>query len=98
LVWGCFCFTSAGPAAHMYYVLIPLVTAYSFAIWDRLALKPLWKGFAIACLVASVWFQMGSACQRITTDSIYADRPRVVKAIQEKDYRLLGERRSWVAY
>jgi hypothetical protein len=98
LVWGCFCFVTTGPSAHMYYVLLPMVAVYSFAVWDKLALKPFWKGLAIACVFASVWFQAGMAGERITGDSLYQDRDRIVRAIHQKDYQLLGDRRPWVIY
>ena len=97
-VWGCFCFATTGPSAHMYYVLLPLAAAYSLAVWDKLALKPFCKGLAIACMFASVWFHAGMAGERITSDSLYRDRDRIVQAIHQKDYRLLGDRRPWVTY
>jgi hypothetical protein len=98
LIWVCFWFATTGPSAHMYYVLLPMVAAYSFAVWDKLALKPLWKGLAIACVFASVWFQAGMAGELITSDSLYNDRDRIVQAIRQKDYQLLGDRRPWVTY
>lgn len=98
LVWGCFWFATTGPSAHMYYVLLPMVAAYSLAVWDKLAFKPILKGLAIACVFASVWFQAGTAGERITGDSLYQDRDRIVQAIYQKDYRLLGDRRPWVTY
>lgn len=97
-VWGCFCFATTGPSAHMYYVLLPLVAAYSLAVWDKLALKPFWKDLALACVFASLWFQAGTAGERITGDSLYQNRDRIVQAIHQKDYRLLGDRRPWVTY
>jgi hypothetical protein len=98
LVWGCFWFATTGPSAHMYYVLLPMVTAYSLAVWDKLALKPILRGLAMACVFASVWFQAGTAGERINGDSLYQDRDRIIQAIHQKDYRLLGDRRPWVTY
>jgi hypothetical protein len=98
LVWVCFWFSTTGPSAHMYYVLLPMVAAYSFAVWDQLALKPFARGLAVVCIFASLWFQTGTACQQISGDSLYQDRDRIVQAIQEKDYRLLAPRRPWVIY
>ncbi len=98
LVWVCFWFSATGPSAHMYYVLLPMVAAYSFSVWDQLALKPFAQGLAVVCIFASLWFQTGVACQQISGDSLYQDRNRIVRAIHEKDYQLLAPRRPWVIY
>ena len=58
-IWVCFWFTSTGPAAHMYYVFLPLTVVYYFYLWSRLVDRPAWKWFGAACLVASLWFQTG---------------------------------------
>jgi hypothetical protein len=98
LVWVCFWFSTTGPSAHMYYVLMPMVAAYSFAVWDQLAVKSFARGLAVVCIFASLWFQTGAACQQISGDSLYQDRDRIVQAIQKKDYQLLAPRRPWVIY
>lgn len=94
-VWVCFWFTSNGIAAHMYYVLLPLTVVYSFYIWSRLAPKKGWRTFGMVCLVASLWFQTGFIIQKMKTQSLYANRDKIVKALDQKDYRLLSERRDW---
>jgi hypothetical protein len=107
LVWIGFWFTSKPPGAHMYYILLPLISVYSFYIWGRLAVVRGWRIFGIICLVASLWFEVSAAIRQMPTDSLYrdptrlkpdiarySDRSREVKALDQKDYRLLGERRQ----
>ncbi len=95
-VWSCFSFSAKEPMAHMYYVLLPLLLVYSMAVWDRLAPIRWVRVLAVICIGASLWFQTGMALKRLTEPrSLYHDRDRVVKAIDQKDYRILGERRPW---
>jgi hypothetical protein len=98
-IWVCFWFTSNGPAAHMYYVFLPLTVVYSFYVWSRLAPQRGWRRFAMICLAASLWFQSGFIYHQLEKGrSVYSDRPRIAKAIQQKDYRILAERRPWCFY
>jgi hypothetical protein len=96
-VWFCFWFTSSGPSSHMYYVFLPLTVVYSFHVWSRFTSRS-GKVWAAACLAASLWFQSGFILQGLKGPSLYSDRPRVAKALQQKDYRVLGERRPGSFY
>jgi hypothetical protein len=96
--WFCFWFTSSGFAAHMYYLFMPIIAVYYFYLWSRLAAKPRWRAFGILCLAASLCFQTGFMIQMFRKQPLWSDRSRIVKAIQQKDYRLLAERRPWVTY
>jgi len=93
LVWISFWFTSKPPQAHMYYIVLPLLSVYSFYIWDRFAPRKSWRIFAVICLAANLWFEAGYMVVMLKKQSLYLDRARVVKAIDDKDYRILGERR-----
>ncbi len=97
-IWVCFWFTSTGPAAHMYYLFLPLTVVYYFYLWSRVSAKPAWRRFAAACLVASLWFQTGFLVQRMKDRSLYTDRGRIVEALRQKNYRLLWERRKGSFY
>jgi hypothetical protein len=92
-VWVSFWFTSKEPLAHIYYILMPLLAVYSLYIWSRWAPRRGWRLFALACIMANLWFQSGFMVRMWKTQSLYTDRGRVLKAIQAKDYRILGERR-----
>jgi hypothetical protein len=93
LVWTSFWFTSKTPAAHMYYILLPLISVYSFYIWDQLAVDKRWRIFGIICLAASFWFEAAYLFQQLPINSLYSNRTKVAEAIDHKDYTLLGERR-----
>ncbi|HEY5037851.1 MAG TPA: hypothetical protein VIJ93_02150 [bacterium] len=97
-IWVCFWFTSKQPASRMYYLFLPLVTVYYFYLWSRLVSRVGCRRFAAACLIASLWFQSGYMARMIKDRSLYTDRHRIVKALQEKDYHILYERRPWALY
>ena len=94
MVWASFWFTSKPPLAHIYYVLFPLTAIYSFYIWDRLAEKKYWRTFGKICLAASFLFELGYMVKMMPLTSLYPKRPLVQRAISEKNYHLLGERRD----
>ncbi len=99
LIWVSFWFTSKEPSAHIYYVTIPVVTVFSFYIWSRLALQSrFWVNFGKICLAASFLFQWGFMVQMMPKRSLYINRPLALKAIQEKNYKILGERRPGSLY
>lgn len=98
LVWAGFCFTSKPPLAHMYYILAPLILVYSFYIWAKFAHSRRWKVFGLVCVIASLWFQSGYLMEKMRTQSFYGDRAKLVNAIQERDYHLVGERRAGSFY
>lgn len=96
-IWFCFWFTTTGPSAHMYYLFLPLVVFYSFYAWSRLPAR-LGRLLGVACLVASLWLQTGTLLQRYKEQSFWSDRGLISRAIEQKDYRILGERRNGSFY
>ena len=97
--WVCFWFTTTGPAAHMYYLFLPLTVIGYFYVWSRLAAKTEWKTFALVCLTANLWFQSGFIYRNLTRGgSIYSNRDKIVQALEKKDYRLLAQRRPGSFY
>lgn len=93
LLWASFWLTSKEPLAHIYFILWPLVAAYSLHLWAPLYAKRGWRIFTWTCLAANLWFQTGYMAHAFKAGSLYIDREKVVKAIETKDYHLLGERR-----
>jgi hypothetical protein len=96
--YSSFWFTQKEPFAHISFVYFPLVTVFSFYIWARFAPKPFWRKFGIVCLVANLFLQSGLALYWIPRRSLYLNRTQVLKAIQEKNYHILGERRPGSIY
>ncbi|HVZ79383.1 MAG TPA: hypothetical protein VHE12_01130 [bacterium] len=93
LFWASFWFTSKDPMAHILYILMPLLMAFSLTLWAGLARRKWWRVLAVACLGVNILFQAGWMVHMGKTQSLYVDREKVVKAIGTKDYHLLGERR-----
>ncbi len=99
MVYASFWFTYKEPLAHIYYVLIPVVILYSFYVWEELSSIRYFRVIGILCLAASLWLWGGYIVEKINAPlSLYSNRPLVMKAIQEKNYHLLGERRSNALY
>ncbi|HTC22193.1 MAG TPA: hypothetical protein VK859_15150 [bacterium] len=93
LVWISFWFTSKPPLAHIYYILLPLVAAYSLYIWRRWVPHRGWRVLGVLCVLANLWFESGYLFEAFKLQSLYTNRAQVLKAIQEKNDALLGERR-----
>ncbi len=92
LVYVSFLFTVKKPLAHIYFVFFPLLMIYACDCWVVYADQKLMKTLAKIVLVLCVYFQMGYALAVMKTNSLYQQRDTIVKAIQEKNYTLLGER------
>jgi hypothetical protein len=93
LVWLSFWFTSKEPLAHIYYILMPLLTVYSLYTWSRWSAHRGWRLLAVICIMANLWFETGYLVHGFKNGSLYTNRDQVLKAIQQKDDRILGERR-----
>lgn len=99
IVWVSFWFTVKWPLAHIYYdSTFPMVFLLSLYGWSRLAQYPFWRTFAKVTLIAALIFQTTYAVRTWKAYSLYTDRPRIVKAIQEKNYQFVGERRPLAYY
>jgi hypothetical protein len=99
LVWVSFWFTYKEPLAHIYYVLLPVILLYSIQAYEWFAKAKLWRRLGFLCLVASVWLWGGYIIQEFKAPlSLYSNRAKAVQAIDQKDYRILGERRPQSLY
>lgn len=99
IVWASFWFTCKWPLSHIYYdATFPMVFLYSLYCWESLAASKPWRVFGVVFLVAAIVFQAAYAWRTYPVYSIYMDRDRIVRAIQEKNYHLVGERRSLSYY
>jgi len=93
-----FWFTIKRPLSHIYFVFFPLLMVYACYCWAHFAERTAWRMLAKIFVVTSVVFQLGYAVAAAHESSLYMDRATVLKAIQERDYRLLGERRTHSRY
>ena len=93
LICASFLFSVKDPASHAFYVVFPVATIYAFHCWEVLLQSKWIKAVAAALLVCTAVIHVAIAIDHVRTHSLYANRQLVVRAIQEKNYRLLGERR-----
>ncbi len=93
-----FWFTVKLPIAHIYFVLFPFIMFYSCYVWALFAGDGRWRTTAKVFLALGLFFQVVYALQLAPQCSIYPQREKVAKALQEKDYRLMGERRAGSLY
>ncbi len=93
MMWVVFAFSVKGPASHAMYVTFPLVMLYACACWARLLKHRAVRIVAAALLITGFVTHIGIAVDGFKRKSLYMNRALVVRAIQEKNDRLLGERR-----
>lgn len=98
MVEASFWFTIKMPLSHIYFVLFPFIMAYSCYCWVLFADKKYGRLLAKVFVAFGVYFQLIFALTLEPQFSIYPQRPLVVKAIQEKNYHLMGERRPSSLY
>ena len=99
LVCASFLFSVKDPASHAFYVTFPVATIYAFYCWEILLQRQWVRVIAASLLVCTAVIHLAIAIDHGKTRSLYTNRELVVRAIREKNYRLLGERRpvTWEA-
>lgn len=95
LIWLSFFFSVKGPSSHTFYIMFPLMVIYSFYCWDTLLKKRWIRRIAVAFLISGFIFNACVAYNNYKTKSMYTNREKPLNAIEEKNYHLLGERRSY---
>jgi hypothetical protein len=98
LVYLSFLFSIKPPQSNHLYITFPLLMIYSFYCWERVLSVQRWRRLAAIFLVSGVVFHAGLALYNLPRVSIYPVRARVQSAIDQKDYRVLGERRPNTLY
>jgi hypothetical protein len=98
LLYFSFLFSSKLPHSHTFYLTLPMAMLYGFYCWSEFLKRRSWRSFAAVFIVCGLIFHTGLAISNLKHASMYVVRPTIVKAIREKDYRLLGERRIGSRY
>ncbi len=93
--WLSFLFSVKGPSSHTFYLLFPLIMVFSMYSWERLLRFKWTKVLLIIFLFSGLVFNAVVMDFNFHHKSMYKDRCKVVKAIENKDYHYLGERRSF---
>ena len=98
LIYVSFLFAIKTPAAHTYYLTLPLVMIYGFYALSPYVNRPWFTRLAAILLICNLVFHVGLALHNLPVKSLYKNRDLFVRAIQEKNYQLLGERRPNTQY
>lgn len=95
LIFISFFFSIKGPASHTFFIVFPLVVFYSFYCYEWLLKKyRYWKRLMYFAMISCLFFYTSLGLYNYKHKSLYKDRKIVVKAIELKNYKILGERRS----
>jgi hypothetical protein len=98
LIYVSFLFTFKAPASHTYYLTLPAVMLYAFYVFSPWVSKKWFLTTAKALLVCNLVFHVGLAVDNFEKKSLYKNRDLFVRAIQEKNYHLVGDRRANALY
>ena len=98
MVWVSFWFTVKLPLSHIYLIFYPLLMLYSCYVWSLFANRSQIRFGVKILLILGLYFQIGYAVTHWPHDSLYPDRARLVRALEQKDYRIFRERRPGTFY
>ncbi len=98
LIYMSFLFAIKVPAAHTYYLTLPIAMLYGFYVYSPWVSKKWFLTTAKILLACNILFHAGLALHNLPVKSLYKNRDLFVKAISEKNYHLLGERRPNTLY
>jgi hypothetical protein len=98
LLYALFLFSFRSPHSHTYYTMLPLAMLYSFYCWSPYLRRRGWQIAAFVLLACGVVFHTGLALHRRAHDSMYTNRAVPQRAIDTRDYHVLGERREGSRY
>jgi hypothetical protein len=93
LIYLAFLFSIKPPQSNHVYISFPIIMIYSLYCWERVLKKQRWRRFAKIFLACGIIFHLGLAHYNGGRVGLYPIRARVQAAIDNKDYRILGERR-----
>ena len=98
LVYVSFLFSIKPPAAHTFYITLPVVMLYAFYVFTPWASNKLFQRAVLLLFLSNMVFHSALAISNLHTKSIYKNRDLFMRAIAEKNYHLLGERREDTIY
>jgi hypothetical protein len=93
LVSAVFLFSARPPLSRNYYILCPVAFLTGYLTLGALVQGPRARRVATTILVLGVVCQLGLAVQRFTAHPWAERRALVARAIDQRDYRIVGERR-----
>jgi hypothetical protein len=87
-------FSVAGPHSHTFYLTMPVAMLYSMYCWAPWLERQTWRRFAALVIFSGLVVSASFMADYGPLRSLYSDRARVIRAIQQSDYHIVGERRS----
>ncbi|HEX5071328.1 MAG TPA: hypothetical protein VFV78_14020 [Vicinamibacterales bacterium] len=99
LVYVDYFFSVREPQAHAFYVVFPVAVLFAATCWQLWAREnpsrwKRWDRVAAVVLVCGVLAHAGLAWDRWSQDSLYANRAVAAAAIDQRNDRLMGDRRD----
>ncbi|MCX6180858.1 MAG: hypothetical protein NT150_02865 [Bacteroidetes bacterium] len=95
LIFLSFFFSIKGPSPHTFYIMLPVAMIYSFYCYRWLMHKhKVWGMIIKAAAISGIFFHIGLGIDSYHNKSLYKDRAKVQEAIDKKDYKILGKRRT----
>lgn len=98
LLYASFLFSMKAPVSHTFYVVLPISMMYGFYCWNDFVKRKVWRTFALIVIVSGIVFQAGLALHNYESASLYLDRARIRQALDNRDFRIVGERRPGARY
>jgi hypothetical protein len=98
LIYVSFAFAAKSPKSHMYYLMLPLTMLYAFYVFSPWSSKRWFQTTAAVLLICNIVFHVGLASFNYREKSLYSYRGSILRAIELKDYRQMGERRPEARY
>ena len=97
-IYASFFLSIRGPLAHAFYLVLPVSALYAVACWQTWVVphpRADWfNRLAAVALVSGVLMHLALAIDRLPRQSLYTNRSLVTAAIQLRNDRFLGDRRS----
>lgn len=90
-----FLFSVKAPSSHTFYLLFPLMIIYSFYCWQTLFVRKWFRILMVLLLCSGIITQVVLIDNNARKVSLYKNRDLPLKAIQQSDYTILTNRRSF---
>jgi len=93
LMYASFAVSIKDPASHTIYLTMPLAMIYAFTCWAPMLQRRSVQAFVAVLFLCGAVTHVAVAIRDFHLRSLYTNRSIVAEAIDERDYRIMGERR-----
>jgi hypothetical protein len=98
LLYVAFALSPKHPHAHNFYVVFPIAMIFSLHCWNEALQKRRWQLCAGVVLAGGLFFHTVLSVYRHERHPWWIERQAILRALERKDYRELGERRAGSMY